>query len=143
MEHNGDLYACDHFVEPWHRLGNVQEIPLIEMVGSEQQRQFGRAKRDTLPRCCRRCQVRFVCNGGCPKNRVLRTPDGEPGLNYLCEGYKAFFQHVDRPMRIMAAEVQAGRPAANAMRYLATAEEAEREHRFAQAGRNDPGCKAH
>jgi len=107
MEHNGDLYSCDHFVEPRHKLGNIQEISLVEMVGSEQQRQFGLAKRDTLPRYCRECQVRFICNGGCPKNRILRAPDGEPGLNYLCEGYKAFFTHIDRPMQIMAAELQA------------------------------------
>jgi uncharacterized protein len=87
MEHNGDLYACDHFVEPRHRLGNIQETPLVEMVGSERQQQFGLAKRDTLPRYCRECEACFVCNGGCPKNRVLHAPDGEPGLNYLCEGY--------------------------------------------------------
>ncbi len=111
MEHNGDLYSCDHFVEPRYKLGNIQEISLVEMVGSEQQRQFGLAKRDTLPRYCRECQVRFICNGGCPKNRILRAPDGEPGLNYLCEGYKAFFTHIDRPMQIMAAELQTGRPA--------------------------------
>jgi len=110
MEHNGDLYSCDHFVEPRYRLGNIQEISLVEMVGSEQQRQFGLAKRDMLPRYCRECQVRFICNGGCPKNRILRTPDGQPGLNYLCEGYKAFFTRIDRPMQIMAAELQVGRP---------------------------------
>jgi len=110
MEHNGDLYSCDHFVEPRYRLGNIQEISLVEMVGSEQQRQFGLAKRDMLPRYCRECQVRFICNGGCPRNRILRTPDGQPGLNYLCEGYKAFFTRIDRPMQIMAAELQVGRP---------------------------------
>lgn len=110
MEHNGDFYSCDHFVEPRHELGNIQEISLVEMVGSEQQRQFGLTKRDMLPRYCRECQVRFICNGGCPKNRILRTPDGQPGLNYLCEGYKAFFTRIDRPMQIMAAELQVGRP---------------------------------
>ncbi|MEJ2559678.1 MAG: anaerobic sulfatase maturase [Anaerolineae bacterium] len=137
MEHNGDLYACDHFVEPGHKLGNIHDIPLVEMVGSEPQRQFGLAKRDTLPPYCRECQVRFVCNGGCPKNRILHTPDGEPGLNLLCAGYKAFFTHIDRPMRMMAAELRAGRPAANIMLQLAQ-EEAEVQHRFARAGRNDP-----
>jgi uncharacterized protein len=137
MEHNGDLYSCDHFVEPRHKLGNIQEIPLAKMVGSEPQRQFGLAKRDTLPRYCRECQVHFVCNGGCPKNRILRTPDGEPGLSYLCAGYKAFFTHIDRPMRIMAAELQAGRPAANIMLHLAQ-EEAQVQRRFARARRNDP-----
>jgi uncharacterized protein len=137
MEHNGDLYACDHFVEPRYRLGNIQEIPLIELVASEPQRRFGLAKRDTLPRYCRECAVRFVCNGGCPKDRILATPDGEPGLNYLCEGYKAFFTHIDRPMRIMAEELRNRRPPANVMRILA-AEEAELQRRYARAGRNDP-----
>jgi uncharacterized protein len=137
LEHNGDLYACDHFVEPRYKLGNVQETPLIELVGSEQQRQFGLDKRDRLPRYCRECEVRFVCNGGCPKNRVSRTPDGEPGLNYLCEGYKAFFAHIDRPMRIMAAELRAGRPPANIMLHLAQ-EEAKLQRRFPRTHRNDP-----
>jgi uncharacterized protein len=145
MEHNGDLYACDHFVEPRYKLGNMHDTALAEMVGSEPQRQFGQAKRDRLPRHCRECQVRFVCNGGCPKNRILHTPEGEPGLNpegepglsFLCAGYKAFFTHIDGPMRMMAAELRAGRPAANVMLHLAQ-EEAEVQHRFARAGRNDP-----
>jgi uncharacterized protein len=137
LEHNGDLYACDHFVEPRCRLGNVLETPLVELVGSEQQRRFGLAKRDGLPRACRECAVRFVCHGGCPKNRVARTPDGEPGLNYLCEGYRAFFAHVDRPMRMMRAELRAGRPPANVMLALAQ-EEAELQRRLAHARRNDP-----
>ena len=137
MEHNGDLYSCDHFVEPRHRLGNIQDIPLIELVASEHQRRFGLAKRDTLPRYCRECAVRFVCNGGCPKDRILHTPDGEPGLNYLCEGYQAFFTHIDRPMRIMAEELRNRRPPANVMRILA-AEGAELQRRYARAGRNDP-----
>ncbi|RIK46606.1 MAG: anaerobic sulfatase maturase [Chloroflexi bacterium] len=137
MEHNGDLYACDHFVEPRYRLGNIQEIPLLEMVGSARQRQFGLDKRDTLPRYCRECEVRFICNGGCPKDRILTTPDGEPGLNYLCDGFKRFFTHIDRPMRIMAAELAARRPPANVMRILAE-EEGALLRRFATAQRNDP-----
>ncbi|GIV79803.1 anaerobic sulfatase maturase [Litorilinea aerophila] len=137
LEHNGDLYSCDHFVEPNYRLGNIQEIPLVEMVASPQQRQFGLDKRETLPRYCRECEVRFVCNGGCPKNRFITTPDGEPGLNYLCEGYRLFFNHIDRPMRIMAAELQAHRPPANVMGILAR-EEAELQRRLARAQRNDP-----
>jgi uncharacterized protein len=107
LEHNGDLYACDHFVEPRHYLGNVGEAELIPLVASEKQRQFGLAKRDTLPRYCRDCNVRFICNGGCPKDRFVNTPDGEPGLNYLCRGYKLFFNHVDGPMRAMAARLRA------------------------------------
>jgi uncharacterized protein len=119
LEHNGDLYSCDHFVEPAHKLGNLQELPLASMVGSEQQRAFGAAKADTLPGYCRRCEVRFVCNGGCPKDRLLTTPDGEPGLNYLCAGYRAFFNHIAPAMRLMAAELRAGRAPANIMGHFA------------------------
>jgi len=136
MEHNGDLYSCDHFVEPAYRLGNIQEIPLIDMVAAAQQRQFGLDKRDTLPQYCRDCEVRFVCNGGCPKDRFLDTPNGEPGLNYLCSGLRAFFNYVDRPMRMMAAELQQRRPPANIMQLLAQ-EEQMLQQRFATAGRND------
>jgi uncharacterized protein len=136
MEHNGDLYACDHYVEPDYKLGNIQEIPMIELVASDKQRQFGLAKRATLPRYCLECEVRFVCNGGCPKNRIILTPDGEAGLNYLCAGYRAFFNHIDRPMKIMAAELKARRPPANIMIYLAQ-EEADLEQRLAKARRND------
>lgn len=137
MEHNGDLYSCDHFVEPRYKLGNLRRLPLIEMVRSEQQRRFGEAKRDTLPRYCRECQVRFICQGGCPKDRILLTPDGEPGLNYLCAGYKAFFTHIDRPMRLMAAALREGQAPATIMSTLAQ-EDAELQRRFAKAGRNDP-----
>jgi uncharacterized protein len=137
LEHSGDLYACDHFVEPDYYLGNIQDTHLIELVASEAQWQFGNAKRDTLPQYCRKCPVRFVCNGGCPKNRILTTPDGEPGLNYLCAGYKTFFTHIDRPMRIMAGELRARRPPANIMLFLAR-EDAERAKQFASVGRNDP-----
>lgn len=137
MEHNGDLFACDHFVEPNYRLGNIQEIPLIDMVASAEQRQFGLDKRDKLPRYCRECEVRFVCNGGCPKDRLLYTPDGEPGLNYLCAGFRAFFNHIDRPMRIMASELRAERAPANIMQILAQ-EELALQQQFTTVGRNDP-----
>ena len=119
MEHNGDVFACDHFVEPDYRLGNINFVPLKDMVGSQQQWEFGQAKKNTLPQYCLDCEVRFVCNGGCPKNRFIDTPDGEPGLNYLCAGYRAFFNHVNRPMQMMAAELQMGRPPANVMFQLA------------------------
>jgi uncharacterized protein len=137
LEHNGDLYACDHFVEPRYRLGNILRTPLVELVGSEQQRRFGQGKRDGLPRMCQECEVRFVCNGGCPKNRLLRTPSGETGLNYLCAGYKSFFTHIDRPMRMMVEELRARRPPANVMLRLAQ-EKTEFERRFTAVGRNDP-----
>ncbi|MGA9750652.1 MAG: anaerobic sulfatase maturase [Acidobacteriota bacterium] len=102
LEHNGDLYSCDHFVEPAHRLGNIADTPLGDLVASPRQRAFGQAKRDALPRFCRECPVLFACNGGCPKDRFVTAPDGEPGLNYLCEGLRAFFTRIDRPMRTMA-----------------------------------------
>jgi uncharacterized protein len=137
MEHNGDLFSCDHFVEPKYRLGNIQEIPLIDMVSSPQQVEFGLHKRDSLPKYCRECEVRFVCNGGCPKDRFIQTPDGEEGLNYLCAGFKRFFTHIDRPMRIMANELRAQRAPANIMRILAQ-EEAAQQARFAHVNRNDP-----
>ena len=101
MEHNGDLYSCDHYVEPDYRLGNITETPMIELVASEKQQAFGRAKRDTLPRQCRDCAVRFACHGGCPRNRFAQTTDGEDGLNYLCPSYTAFFEHIDPAMRRM------------------------------------------
>ncbi len=118
MEHNGDLYSCDHFVEPGHMLGNILETPLADMARSARQQHFGLQKREALPRYCMKCDVRFVCNGGCPKNRFVKTLDGEDGLNYLCEGYHAFFKHIDKPMRFMEAELQAGRPPANIMSWL-------------------------
>ncbi len=122
LEHNGDLYSCDHFVEPDYKLGNIQETPMIELIASERQRQFGYAKFDTLPQYCRNCEVRFACNGGCPKNRFIETPDGETGLNYLCAGYKAFFTHIDKPMRMMADLLRQGRYADEVMDMLAKQE---------------------
>ena len=93
VEHNGDFYSCDHYVDVEHRLGNIMEAPLVELLESLAQRVFGEAKLDALPRYCRECGVRSMCNGECPKNRFIMTPDGEPGLNYLCAGYKRFFAH--------------------------------------------------
>lgn len=137
MEHNGDVFSCDHYVEPDYKLGNIVDIPLSDIVVSDKQRDFGLAKRDTLPQYCRACEVRFVCNGGCPKNRFIETPDGEAGLNYLCAGYKAFFTHIAEPMRVMAGELVHQRPPANVMYYMAQKDE-QLEQAFAQAGRNDP-----
>jgi uncharacterized protein len=134
LEHNGDLYSCDHFVEPKYLLGNIAKDHLIELVASEQQRAFGQAKRDTLPGYCRECEVRFACNGECPRNRFILTPDGEPGLNYLCAGYKAFFHHIDRPMRMMADLLKQGRFADEAMEMLWQEDTA----RFAGSPRNAP-----
>jgi len=93
VEHNGDFYSCDHFVDKKHHLGNIIETPLVELLESPAQRAFGKAKLDSLPRYCRECEVKAMCNGECPKNRFIRTPDGEKGLNYLCAGYRRFFSH--------------------------------------------------
>jgi len=137
MEHNGDLFACDHFVEPDYRLGNIGEIPLIEMVGSAGQRKFGADKRDALPQYCLDCEVRFVCNGGCPKNRFILTPDGEPGLNFLCAGYRAFFNHVRPYMKFMTNELNHRRAPAHIMGHLAE-EDRRMQEAFRRARRNDP-----
>ena len=119
LEHNGDLYSCDHYVEPRHLLGSVLDTPLAELAGKAEQQVFGRSKAVTLPRYCKECEVRFVCNGGCPKNRILQTPDGEPGLNYLCEGYRSFFNHIDEGMRYMAGALGIGQPPAGIMEGFA------------------------
>lgn len=137
MEHNGDIYSCDHYVEPDFKLGNIMDISLSEIVVMDEQFKFGQAKRDTLPQYCLDCEVKFVCNGGCPKNRFIQTPDGEEGLNYLCAGYRAFFNHVRPTMNFMASELGQRRPPANVMFQMAKYDE-ELEKAFAQAGRNDP-----
>ncbi len=137
LEHNGDLYACDHYVEPNYLLGNITDVPMIELVASDRQRRFGLNKRDTLPQYCRECEVRFVCHGGCPKNRFINTPGGEPGLNYLCAGYRAFFNHINEPMKLMASLLRQQRPPAEIMQILAR-QEAELKRLLASAHRNQP-----
>ncbi len=136
IEHNGDLYSCDHFVYPENRLGNIMESPLAALVNSPQQRKFGLDKRDTLPRYCRECEVRFACNGECPKHRFIRTPEGEPGLNYLCPGYKMFFKHIDPYMKFMAGELREGRAPANVMNWVRMRDL--QASRNGSPGRNDP-----
>jgi uncharacterized protein len=106
VEHNGDLYSCDHFVYPENKLGNLMERPLQSLVESPQQTRFGNAKETGLPSDCRECDVRFACNGECPKHRFTQTVSGEYGLNYLCAGYKHFFLHIDPYMRFMAEELK-------------------------------------
>ena len=118
MEHNGDVYSCDHFVRPEYRVGNILESELPVIVDSDDQRAFGAAKRMALPKYCRTCEVRFACNGGCPKNRFIRTPDGEAGLNYLCQGYKRFFTHVGPAMEWMAEALERKEPPAGIMNDL-------------------------
>lgn len=138
LEHNGDLFSCDHFVEPDYLLGNIQKDHMLELVSSEKQRQFGLNKQALLPRYCRECQVRFACHGGCPKNRFIYTPDGESGLNYLCAGYKAFFNHVDRPMKIMANLLHQRRPPAEIMALMAAEDEKRPQQLYAKISRNAP-----
>jgi uncharacterized protein len=115
LEHNGDVYSCDHFVDSTSLLGNIRDHHIGELVGSEQQRCFGLAKLEALPPYCRQCEVLFACHGGCPKDRLLTTTDGEPNLNYLCSGYRAFFIHVRQPMENMANLLRQGRAPAEIM----------------------------
>ena len=130
LEHTGDVYSCDHFVEPEHKLGNIRMTNLLDLVDSPRQRQFGLDKRERLPQYCLDCDVRFACHGGCPKDRFIATPDGEPGLNYLCAGFKAFFHHVDGPMRTMGSLLAGGRAPAEIVDLYAAAD--------ARRGRNEP-----
>jgi uncharacterized protein len=108
LEHNGDLYSCDHFVEPAFLLGNIKKTHMIDLVSSDQQHKFGQDKFDTLPQYCRECEVLVACYGECPRNRFINAPDGESGLNYLCASYKQFFNHIDQPMRMMAQLLRSG-----------------------------------
>ena len=137
LEHTGDVYSCDHFVEPNHLLGNINDKSLLTLVNLPQQRRFGQDKHDTLPRYCRECDVRFACHGGCPKDRFLDTPDGEPGLNYLCAGFQAFFRHIDWSMRHMSAQLRTGRAPADIMAVYSRYSRAD-----AKRGRNDPCTSA-
>ncbi len=137
LEHNGDLYTCDHYVEPGYLLGNIRETHMSELLASDRQHSFGQDKRDTLPRYCRECEVRFACHAGCPRNRFLKTPEGEPGLNYLCAGYRLFYRHIDEPMRVMAGLLRQNRAPAEIMRWYAM-EDARRDRDFSMAGPNDP-----
>ncbi len=119
LEHNGDLYSCDHYVEPEHLLGNIRQTPIADLVASDKQRKFGCAKFDSLPQYCRSCEVMFACYGDCPRNRFIDTPDGEPGLNYLCEGYRLFYGHIREAMTVMANLHRAGRYADEVMDWFA------------------------
>jgi uncharacterized protein len=138
LEHNGDLYSCDHYVEPDYLLGNIQDTDMITLIASARQRQFGQDKQDSLPRYCLDCSVRFACHGECPRNRFIETPDGEPGLNYLCAGYKLFFNHIRQPMRFMADQLRAGRAPANIMQHYAELDAQQLQAKFSRASRNQP-----
>ena len=118
IEHNGDVYSCDHFVYPENKLGNIMDNPLAALVNSGQQRKFGADKLMSLPNYCKNCEVRFACNGECPKHRFLKTPDGEEGLNYLCAGYKKYFNHINVYMNYMVNELKNRRPPVNIMSWV-------------------------
>ncbi len=134
IEHNGDIYSCDHYVYPENKLGNLMEESLSKIVDSDQQVKFGNDKRDTLPKYCRKCEVRFACNGECPKHRFIKTPDGEEGLNYLCAGYKHFFNYINPYMNFMVSQLKQQLPPANVMKWV---KEMDRGFPSLKVGRND------
>ena len=122
MEFNGDVYSCDHFVFPEYKLGNIHSKTLVEMMYSQQQNDFGAMKQKSLPTQCKECEFLFACNGECPKNRFIKTKDGEPGLNYLCKGYYKFFKHIAPYMDYMKNELMNQRPPANIMKAIKNGE---------------------
>ena len=133
LEHNGDFYSCDHYVDREHYIGNMRDRSLIAVLEDPAQRSFGQAKRDLLPRSCKQCKVLDYCNGGCPKDRFVGTPDGESGSNYLCAGYKTFFTHARPYMRRLASYVQTGQPIERFANLVRSA-----DAKGSAAGRNDP-----
>jgi uncharacterized protein len=138
LEHNGDLYSCDHFVDPQFLLGNIGTTTLRHLVTGRRQYEFGQDKRDSLPQRCLDCDVRFACHGECPKNRFLTTADGQAGLNYLCAGLEQFFRHIDVPMKIMIGLMRRGYPAAEVTSVLARQGEPLVD-RWNEAGRRPSG----
>ena len=118
MEHNGDVYSCDHFVFPEYKLGNIRDHSLIDMLYGEQQQEFSRLKHSSLPRQCKECDMEFACHGECPKNRFMKDKYGDSGLNYLCPGYYHYYQHVAPYMDYMKQELMAQRPPSNFMKVL-------------------------
>jgi uncharacterized protein len=110
MEHDGSLYSCDHYVYPEYKLGNIMETSSSRMVFSDRQKEFGFAKFSALPTRCRECKYLFACNGECPKNRLIRTPEGDPGLNYLCGGLQKFWHHIDGDVQDICRRIARGEP---------------------------------
>ena len=118
MEHNGDVYSCDHFVFPEYKLGNIRDQSLIDMLYGEQQQEFSRLKHSSLPRQCKECDMEFACHGECPKNRFMKDKYGDSGLNYLCPGYYHYYQHVAPYMDYMKQELMSQRPPSNIMKVV-------------------------
>jgi uncharacterized protein len=137
LEHNGDVYSCDHFVEPRYRLGNIHETHLLKLVSSPEQRKFGDDKRDSLTPQCQRCEVRALCNGGCPKDRFVPSRDGDPGHNYLCAGLELFFTHTRPAMQTMAQLLQRGRPPSDVMAFVAAEDAKRRRNQPCPCGSGD------
>ena len=135
LEHNGDLYSCDHYVYPQHKLGNIMETPLSELMTSVTQQKFGSEKQDGLPQCCKVCEVRPACHGDCPKHRFVETSEGGPGLSYLCEAYKEIFKHMAPYLGVMAQLIKAGRPVPEIMQIV---DRQGKSNRFSPPGRNAP-----
>lgn len=134
LEHNGDLYACDHYVYPEHKLGNIMETPLTELMGSARQLDFGRVKQESLPVCCRECEVLPACNGDCPKHRFVPTAAGEPEVSYLCSGYRQIFGHMAPYLGKMASLIRQGRPVPEIMQLMRQ----QNPSSVAVPGRNSP-----
>ena len=140
IEHNGDIYACDHYVYPEYRLGNILTTPIGALAASEEQLQFGLAKRDSLPSVCRTCDIRFACQGGCPKHRFLKTSDGKVGLNYYCRSMKQFMKHAGPCLQAMSRLIRSGRPVSDIMVEMTkgTVASASGGTSVVKVGRNDP-----
>jgi uncharacterized protein len=119
VEYNGDVYSCDHYVFPEYKLGNIKDKTLLTYMNSPEQKRFGQNKKDTLPAYCKKCEYLDLCFGECPKNRIIKTPDGEPGLNYLCAGFKKFYNHVEPYFDFMANEIRNNRAASNVRKWAA------------------------
>ncbi len=134
LEHNGDLYSCDHFVEPDHRLGNIHQTHMVTLIASPAQRKFGRDKLATLTAQCQKCNVRRLCNGGCPKDRFTTSRDGEPGQNYLCEGLELFFNHTAPAFRAMAELLERGSAPAAVMAAVRADDQRRKPHRPCPCG---------
>jgi len=137
IEHNGDLFSCDHFVNREDQIGNVMSHAMADMLDGAQQTKFGRDKHDALPRFCLDCDFLDYCNGGCPKDRILNAPDGEPGLNYLCAGYKVYYEHTIPTFQKMAECLRMGRPASD-YKVVDRLKRREYEEQNGKVGRNDP-----
>jgi uncharacterized protein len=133
IEHNGDFFSCDHFVHPAFHIGNIVQTPLVELFESPAQRQFGEAKSESLPGYCRKCEVLDMCHGGCPKDRIIDSPDGQAGLNYLCAGYRRFFNHSRRFAEQLAIQSRAQSQGANSVRHPGSYGRTTQK-----IGRNDP-----